>query len=337
MLEKERGIPMDFMLEKIKKAIITGCKNNYDGNEDAVINIDESNGIFDVRLKKLVVNEVSTPGKEISLEDARLIDPNIGVGEQVNVELDTKQFGRIAAQTARNIIRQGLQDGERSQIKHEFESKRNQIISAKIEKIDSSTRAFTLRIGKAEFTLPYSEQIGTEQVKEGDFIKVYIFDVRDTEKGPRIMITRNSPLFVKKLFENEVPEIENGVVEIKSIARDPGFRTKMAVKSNDKNVEAIGTCIGNHGSRINSVIDELGGEKIDIIEYNDDPQKFISAALSPATVTKVEIDTDTPNSCIVTLPNSQVSLAIGYRGQNVRLAARLTGYKINIKAERDNL
>ena len=332
-LEKERGIPMDFMVEKIRKAIITACKNSYNGNDEAVININEETGQFDVHLMKTVVEDVKIKGKEISLEDARKIDANAGFGEKVAIKLDTKEFGRIAAQTARNIIRQGIKDGERSQLTLEFQHKQNQIVSALIERIDSKSRAMTLRIGKAESTLPFNEQIGNEKLKEGDHVKVYVSDVQVGDKGPKVMISRTHPGFVKKMFEMEVPEISSGVVEIKSVAREAGSRSKLAVQSKDKNVDAIGSCIGSHGARINTILSELGGEKIDIIEYSDDYKKFISAALAPANVLKVEIDDEASNCCKVTVPDNQLSLAIGNRGQNVRLAARLTGFKIDIRPE----
>ncbi len=333
ILEKERGIPMNFMLEKINKAIVTACKNSYDGNEDVVINIDENTGKFEVYLKKTVVEELECKGREITLQDARKIDVNAAVGEQVAVPLDTKEFGRIAAQTARNIIRQGIRDGERSQLTQEFQHKQHEIVSALVERIDDKTGAMTLRIGKAESTLPKSEQIGNENVKEGDHIKIYISDVREGDKGPRVMISRTHPDFVRRLFEIEVPEIGSGVVEVKAVSREAGSRTKLAVYSNDENVDAVGSCIGTHGARINEVLKELGGEKVDIIEYSDEPQKFISAALAPASVIKVEFNDETPNACRATVPDNQLSLAIGNRGQNVRLAARLTGWKIDIKPE----
>ncbi len=332
-LEKERGISMDFMLEKINKAIVTACKNGYDGNEDVIVRMDESHDIFQVELLKTVVDEVYLPGKEISLEDARKINKNVNIGEQVKIILDTKDFGRIAAQTARNIIRQGIKDGEKSQIAQEFQSKQNQIVSALVERIDEKTGAFTLRIGKAESTLPKGEQIGTENVKEGEHIKVYVSEVRILDKGPKIMISRTHPNFVKKLFESEIPEINEGIVEIKAVSREAGSRSKVAVQSHNPNVDPVGSCIGSHGSRLNAIIEELGGEKIDLIEYNDDPAKFIAAALAPATVIKVEFDPELPNACKATVPDNQLSLSIGNRGQNVRLAARLTGYKIDIRPE----
>ena len=333
LLEKERGISMDFMLEKINKAIVTACKNTYDGNEEVIVNFDEEENIFEVDLLKTVVKEVSLPGKEISLKDAKKINKKAKIGEQVKVVLDTKEFGRIAAQTARNIIRQGIKDGERTQIAQEFQGKQHEIVSAFIEKIDDKTGAFTLRIGKAESTLPKGEQIGNEKVKEGDHIKVYVSDVKMTDKGPKIMISRTHPNFVKKLFENEIPEIQDGTVEIKSVARESGSRSKVAVQSHNKDVDAVGSCIGAHGARLGAVIDELGGEKIDLIEYSEDPGKFIASALAPAHVLKVEFDPNTPNACKATVPDNQLSRSIGNRGQNVRLAARLTGYKIDIRPE----
>lgn len=333
LLEKERGIAMDFMLEKINKAIVTACKNSYDGNEHVEVLMDEKTGLFEVDLYKTVCDEVNFPGREISLEDAKKINKKAKIGEEVKIVLDTKEFGRIAAQTARNIIRQGIRDGERSQITAEFQSKQNQIVSALIERIDEKSGAFTLRIGKAESTLPKGEQIGTENVKEGDHIKVYVSEVRVSERGPKIMISRTHPNFVRKLFESEIPEIHDGIVEIKAIAREAGSRTKIALMSNNPSVDAIGSCIGSHGNRLGTVMEELGGEKIDLIEYSEDPAKFIAAALAPANVLGVEFDEEAPNSCTATVPDNQLSLSIGNRGQNVRLAARLTGYKIDIRPE----
>ena len=333
LLEKERGIAMDFMLEKIRKAIATACKNSYDGNENVNVVMDENKGIFEVELFKMVVEEVNLPGREISLEDAKKINKKAKIGEEVKIILDTKEFGRIAAQTARNIIRQGIRDGERNQITAEFQGKQNQIVRALIERIDEKSGAFTLRIGKAESTLPKGEQIGTEHVKEGDHIKVYVSDVKVSDRGPKIMISRTHPNFVRKLFENEIPEIHDGIVEIKAVAREAGSRTKIALVSNDSGVDAIGSCIGAHGNRLNAIMEELGGEKIDLIEYSDDAAKFIAAALAPANVLGVEFDEENPTLCSATVPDNQLSLSIGNKGQNVRLAARLTGHKIDIRPE----
>ena len=333
LLEKERGIPMDYMLEKINKAILTACKNSYDGNEDVTVSIDENTGLFRVELFKTVVDHVELPGKEISLEDAMKMRKHIEIGDRVAISLDTKDFVRIAAQTARNIIRQGIKDGEKNQITKEFQNKQNQIVSALIERVDEKTGAFTLRIGKAESTLPKNEQIGNENVKEGDHLKVYVSDVKVSEKGPKIMISRTHPNFVRKLFEAEIPEISEGIIEIKSVSREAGSRSKIALCSHDPNVDAIGSCIGSHGNRLNALMEELGGEKLDLIEYDEDSKKFIAAALAPANVKNVEFDEEVPNTCKVTVPDNQLSLSIGNRGQNVRLAARLTGYKIDIHPE----
>lgn len=332
LLEKERGIPVDFMMDKIKKAILTACKNSY-GNDDATIDVNPETGAFEVRLKMVAVDDVYEPGREIVLEKAREIDPTVGVGDDVYVTLNTKKFGRIAAQTARNIIRQGIRDGERGQMMQEFQSKHQELVSALVERIDPRTGAATLRIGKAEAVLPKSEQVGDEVIREGDHIKVYVVDVRETEKGPRAMISRTHPDLVKRLFETEVPEIYDGTVEIKSVSREAGSRTKLAVLSHNPDVDAVGACIGTRGARVSNIVEELGGEKIDIVEYDEDPAKFIAAALSPATVLSVTVAEDGSHSCRVTVPDSQLSLAIGNRGQNVRLAAKLTGWKIDIKPE----
>lgn len=331
MLEDERGITAEFMVEKIKKAIVTACKNSYNGNEDAVVNINEDIGSFEVSLMKTVVNEITVKGKEILLEDALKIDENAVLGEKIAVPLDTKEFGRIAAQTARNIIRQGIKDGERSQLTQEFQHKKHEIVSALVERIDPKNGMLTLRIGKAESMLPQNERVGVDNVEEGDYIKVYVSEVYEGDKGPRVMISRTNPDFLRRLFEIEVPEIESGDIQIKSIAREAGFRAKMAVLSNDQNVDAVGSCIGAHGARINVVVDELGGEKIDIIEYSEDPKKFIMGALSPAQVRDVAITSENERMCVAVVPDDQLSLAIGNRGQNVRLAAKLTGWKIDIK------
>lgn len=331
LLEEERSIPMSFMIEKIKKAIVTACKNSYDGNEDVTVNMDEDSGNFEVILMKEVVEDVVVDGCEISLEDAKKISPNVSLGEKVEVFLDTKEFGRIAAQTARNIIRQGIKDGERNQITQEFQHKQHEIVSALVERIDPINGALTIRIGKAESMLPPSEKVGIENVKEGDHIKVYVSEVRESGKGPKVIISRTGSGFVEKLFEMEVPEIASGEVEIKAVAREAGSRTKIAVLSNDENIDPIGACIGSYGARVNTVVDELGGEKIDVIKYSDNPLEFIKDALLPAKVLNVDIISDERKTCVAFVSENELSLAIGNRGQNVRLAARLTGWKIDIK------
>lgn len=332
LLEKEKGIPVDFMLDKIKKAIATACKNNY-GNEDVDIEIDGDTGVFNVYLKKEVKELVENPNREILPEKAKEINPLAQEGDVVRLKLDTKQFGRVAAQTARNIIRQGIRDSERGQMMQEFQSKHQELVSGLVERIDPKSGAISLRIGKAEAVLPKNEQIGGENVREGDYIKVYVVDVRETEKGPKAIISRTHPDLVKRMFETEVPEIYDGTVEIKAVSREAGSRTKLAVLSHNADVDAVGACIGARGTRVSEIVEELGGEKIDIVEYSDDPKTFVAAALSPASVVAVTVAEDGSKVCRVTVPDNQLSLAIGNKGQNARLAAKLTGWKIDIKPE----
>ncbi|HIQ80824.1 MAG TPA: transcription termination/antitermination protein NusA [Candidatus Scatavimonas merdigallinarum] len=333
LLEKERGIPADYMLSQIQKAIVIACKNTYGGNEDVDIIMDKDTGKFEVYLLKTVVEEVEDPNREIMLDQARKLDPSARLEEKVRIELDPKQFGRIAVQTSRSIIRQGIRDGEKGQMLLEFQSRNQEIVTATVERIDPKSGAVTLKIGKAEAVLPKSEQVNGEEFREGEHIKVYIVDVRDGEKGPRAILSRTHPDFVKRLFETEVPEIFDGTVEIKSVSREAGSRTKMAVSSRDSNVDPVGACIGARGTRVAAIVGELGGEKIDIIEYDESPEKFIAAALSPANVISVVPAADGTKVCKVTVPDGQLSLAIGNKGQNVRLAAKLTGWKIDIRPE----
>lgn len=332
LLEKEKGIPAEFMMDRINKAIVTACKNNY-GNEDAVIDINPDKNKFEVYLRKTVVENVEDPDKEIYIDNAKEIDKKAELGGSVNIKLDTKQFGRVAAQTARNIIRQGIRDSERGQMMQEFQSKHQELVSGLVERIDPRSGAISLRIGKAEAVLPKNEQVGTENIREGEYIKVYVVDVKETEKGPKAIISRTHPDLVKRLFEKEVPEIFDGVVEIKAVSREAGSRTKLAVLSHNPDVDAVGACIGARGARVSGIVDELGGEKIDIVEYNEDPAKFIAAALSPANVISVEVAEDGSQACKVTVPDGQLSLAIGNKGQNARLAAKLTGWKIDIRPQ----
>ncbi len=332
-MEKEKGIPVDYMLEQIERAIKVACKNNYGGNENVVFKVNPEKGTFDVKLVKTVVEEVEDPNFEISLEEVRKKRKRIDIGDEYEVALDPKQLGRIAVQTARSVIRQGIRDGEKGQMRKEFESRLGELVTATVERVDPTNGMATIKIGKAIATLPRSEQIGDRELREGDKIKVLVADIKDNERGPRAMISRTSPELVKRLFEQEVPEIFDGQVEIKAIAREAGSRTKMAVLSNDENIDAIGSCIGTRGDRVNRIVDELGNEKIDIIEYSEDPIAYVAAALSPATVLKVEILDESQKSCKVTVPDGQLSLAIGNKGQNARLAARLTGWKIDIRPE----
>ena len=333
LLEKEKGIPVDYMIAQIKKAIVTACRNLYGGNENVDIKMDPEKNAFSVKLNKTVVEEVEDPNFEISLEDAKVISKRAAVGKELGIPLEPKEFGRIAVQTARSVIRQGIRDGEKDQMLVEFQSKAQEIAVATIERVDPSTGNATLKFGKAETVLPKSEQIPTDVLREGETVKVYIAGVRETERGPRAIISRTHPDFVRRLFEKEVPEIYDGIVEIKSISREAGSRTKMAVWSDDPEIDAVGACFGARGARVNTIVDELGGEKIDIVLYSEVPEEFISAALSPANVVKVEMAVDGSKACKATVPDGQLSLAIGNKGQNVRLAAKLTGYKIDIRPE----
>lgn len=333
LLEKERGIPADYMISQIEKAIVIACKNTYNGNEDVKILIDKDKNLFDVALQKEVVEEVEDKDREISLEKAREINPGVTYGDKVGIKLDPKQFGRIAVQISRSVIRQGIRDGEKGQMMQEFQSRHNELVTATVERVDAKTGTATIKIGKAETILPKNEQIGDEILREGDHVKVYVVDVSNGDRGPRAVVSRTHPDFVKRLFETEVPEIYDGTIEIKSVSREAGSRTKIAVFSKDKEVDAVGSCIGSRGARVNTIVEELNGEKIDIVEYDEDPKKFIAAALSPATVVSVEIAADGSKSCRATVPDSQLSLAIGNKGQNARLAAKLTSWKIDIRPE----
>lgn len=333
LLEKEKGISMEAMVAQISKAIVIACKNNFGGNENVDIDIDPDKNTFDVKINKEVVEEVFDPDYEISLEDAQKIKKDAQIGENVGIALDPKNLGRIAVQTARSVIRQGIRDGEKGQMLAEFQSRQQELVTATVERIDPVSGAATIKIGKAETILPKSEQVGEEVLKEGDHVKVYIVDVKNGDRGPRAIISRTHPDFVKRLFETEVPEIFDGVVEIKSVSREAGSRTKMAVYSKDTAVDPVGACIGTKGARVNTIVEELGGEKIDIVEWSEDPTKFVAEALSPATVVKVTVEDEEGKSCKVTVPDNQLSLAIGNKGQNARLAAKLTGWKIDIRPE----
>ena len=333
LLEKEKGITGDYLLEKIRAAIIIAVKRDFGGKENIAVIMDPATNEFSVSLFKRIVEEVEDPDEEMLPEEAAKYTKKPLVGETVEIKLETKQIGRIAAQTAKHVIRQGIREAERGQQMQEFQRRNQELVTALVTRVDPKTGAATLEIGKAETVLPKSEQIGDEVLREGDHVKVYVVDVREGEKGPRALVSRTHPGLVKRLFEMEVPEIFNGVVEIKAVSREAGSRTKLAVLAHDENVDAVGACIGPRGARVGGIVDELGGEKIDIIEYSDEPEKFIAAALSPARVLSVEVDPEGAKSCRVTVPDAQLSLAIGNKGQNARLAAKLTGWKIDIRPE----
>ena len=330
MLEKEKGIPAEYLYEKIQNAIIVALRKDYNGKDVVSCEIDPENYEMNVFVRKNVVDEIDDEDTDITVADAQQYKPGAEAGDIIEIMLDTKDFGRIAAQTAKHVIRQGIRDAEKGQIMMEFQSKQQELVTAKVLSVDPITGNATLEIGKAEAILPKGEQVPGEELTVGELIKVFIVDVRDTEKGPKAMISRTHQGLVKRLFETEVPEIYDGTVTINAISREAGARTKMAVSSKDENVDAIGACIG---SRVNKIVELLGGEKIDIVNYSEDPKQFVAAALAPANVLSVEIPDSEVKSCVVTVPDNQLSLAIGNKGQNARLAARLTGWKIDIKPE----
>ncbi len=333
LLEKEKGIPADYLIEKIKNAILNAVKRDYGASDNVIVEIDPGKDAFHVAIRKEVVEEVENPATQIQIEDAKQYAKRGKLDDYVDIMLETKQFGRIAAQTAKHIIRQGIREAERGQMYQDFQSKHHEIVTAVVLKLDPRKGSATLEIGRNEAMLPKSEMVPGEQLREGDRIKVYVVNVENSEKGPRVMISRTHPGLVKRLFEMEVPEIYDGTVEIKAVSREAGSRTKLAVYSKDENVDAVGACIGPKGTRVSRIVDELGGEKIDVVRFSESSEEFIAAALSPADVVRVEIVDETSRACRVTVPDNQLSLAIGNKGQNARLAARLTGYKIDIRPE----
>ncbi len=333
MMAEESGIPETYLADKIRTAIITAAKKDYGSRDVVFCEMDIENRVFKVYVRKTVVNEIEDEYTQILLEDALKVDKNAMVGEFVDIPLETRKFGRIVAQNAKHVIRQGVKEAERGQTFEEFQSRNKELVTAVVQRIDPKTGNATITIGRGEATLPKTEQVPDEVLHEGDHIKVYIVDVRNEDRGPRAMISRTHPGLVKRLFETEVPEIYDGTIEIKAVSRQAGSRTKMAVWSSNPDIDAVGACIGQRGARVNAIVEELGGEKIDIVKYSDDPAAFITEALSPAKVLSVTVESEDPKVCRVTVPDSQLSLAIGNKGQNVRLAARLTGWKIDIHPE----
>ena len=333
LLEKEKGIPIEYLLEKIKNAILIAIRRDGEECEDPVVEIDHESGRFYVAFRKRVVEVVEDSANEILLEGALKYNKRAELGMAVEIPMETKKFGRIAAQAAKHVIRQGIREGEREHLMAEYQSRQHDVVTATVLRIDDRKGNLVLELGKHEAILPKSERVPTENHKEGERIRVYVVDVMSGEKGPRLMISRTHPGLVKRLFEMQVPEIYDGTVEIKAIAREAGSRTKIAVYSRDENVDAQGACIGSKGSRVGDIVDELGGEKIDVVKYSEDPVLFVAEALSPAQVLSVEIESEAARSCRVIVPDQQLSLAIGNKGQNARLAARLTGWKIDIRPE----
>ena len=333
LLEKEKGISVEYLCEKIENAIAIAIRRDYVGTEDVKVIIDPETRTFDVAIRKLVVEEVEDSANQILLDKAVKYNKKAQLGDIVDIPLETKEFGRIAAQTAKHVIKQGIREAERGQVLKEFQSREHEIITATVISTDAVRGSVTLEIDHNEAFLLKSEQIPGEVFQDGERTKVYVVEVTASERGPKVMISRTHPGLVKRLFEIEVPEIYEGTVEIKAVSREAGSRTKLAVWSKDPDVDAVGACIGTRGARVAKIVDELGGEKLDVVQYSEDPAEFIAAALSPAKVVSVEVDPEGNKACKVKVPDEQLSLAIGNKGQNARLAARLTGWKIDIKPE----
>ena len=331
LLEKEKGIPQEYMIEKIEAALISAFKKEYGSNTNVRVNIDPVKEDVRVYQQKEVVEVVEDPGTQISLEEAKAISKRNTLGKIVEFEVKTKNFRRLSAGAAKSVIIQGIREGEHKAMQEAYESKREEIITATVDKVDYETGAIVLNTGTGRAVLPKSEQIPGEFFEVGDKIKVFIQEVNKELRGPLVTLSRVHPGFVRRMFELEIPEIADGVVVIKGVSREAGSRTKISVYSRDESVDAVGACIGAHGMRIDAILSELCGEKIDIVKYSEVPEEYVSEALSPATVLGVEMDGE--RFCRVTVAPEQLSLAIGAKGQNVRLAAKLTGIKIDINAE----
>ena len=332
LLEKEKGISSEYMFEKIRAAIISATKNSYGNRDNVVVEFDKAARTMRVYVNIAVVEEVEDENAEMTLEQARNYDPNAQIGSFVEITLEPKKFGRIVAQTAKSVIRQGIREAERELAAKEFQSREHEIVTAKVVLVYPDTGDASIEIGKARATILKSEQLPGETLEPDQLIKVYVSSSKEDTGVAYYQVSRRHPALVKRLFELEVTEIQDGTVEIVSISREAGSRTKIAVKSNDPNVDPVGACIGTRGQRVSSIVDSLCGEKIDIVRYDEDVEKYISGALAPAEVLSVIVAED-PNQkvCRAIVPDSQLSLAIGNKGQNVRLAARLTGWKIDIK------
>ena len=330
ILEKEKNISKDVMLEAIENSLLSACKNHFGTSDNIKIVMDRNTCDYSVYAEREVVEEVFDPAIEISLEDAEKINPALHIGDIAQVELHSKEFGRIATQNAKNLILQKIREEERKAVFDQYFEKEKDIVTGIVQRYIGKN--ISVNLGKADAILTENEQVKGEHFEPTERIKLYIVEVKNTPKGPKILVSRTHPELVKRLFESEVAEVKDGTVEIKSIAREAGSRTKMAVWSNDPNVDPVGACVGMNGARVNAVVKELRGEKIDIINWDENPGNLIQNALSPAKIVAVFADPDEKTAKVV-VPDYQLSLAIGKEGQNARLAARLTGYKIDIKSE----
>lgn len=329
-LGKEKGIAPEILFDAIEAALISAYKRNFSSAQNVRVALDRDTGEIHVYARKAVTEEVADPRLEISLAEAQDIDPRYVLEDVVELEVTPKNFGRIAAQTAKQVVVQRIREAERGIIYEEYSSRESDIVTGIVQRIEAKN--VFVDLGKAEAILQPSEQIPGELYRHGDRIKTYIIEVKKTTKGPQILVSRTHPGLLKRLFELEVPEIHDGIVEIKSVAREPGLRSKIAVHSRDENVDPVGACVGHKGMRVQTIVNELKGEKIDIVKWNADPAKYIANALSPAKVVAVDVN-ETEKVSRVVVPDYQLSLAIGKEGQNARLAAKLTGWKIDIKSE----
>ena len=330
ILEQEKNISKETLLEAIETSLVTACKNHFGKSDNVKVEIDKETCEFNCYQEKTVVETVEDPIEEISLIDAQMIDGKYQVGDIVRVTVKSKEFGRIATQNAKNVILQKIREEERKVILDEYNSKEKDVVTGVVQRYVGKN--VSINLGKADALLTESEQIKGEVFNPTDRIKVYILEVKSTNKGPKILVSRTHPELVKRLFESEVTEVKEGIVEIKSISREAGSRTKIAVWSNDPDVDPVGACVGMNRARVNAIVNELRGEKIDIITWDENPAILIQNALSPAKVISVIADADEKSAKVV-VPDYQLSLAIGKEGQNARLAARLTGFKIDIKSE----
>ncbi len=331
-IEKEKDISKEILLEAIENSLLAACKNQYGKADNIKVMIDRETGAFNVYAEKEVVEEVEDDVVQISLAEAKLKFPRktLEIGDIVNVEVTPKNFGRIAAQKAKQVVVQKIREEERKALYNQYQTKERDIVTGIVQRYQGSN--ISINLGKVDAILTENEQIRGEYFRPTERVKLYVLKVEDTTRGPRITVSRTHPELVKRLFEAEVTEVKDGTVEIKSISREAGARTKMAVYSNDPNVDPVGACVGVNGARVNAIVDELRGEKIDIINWSEDPATLIENALSPAKVVSVEVDAEEKSARVI-VPDYQLSLAIGREGQNARLAARLTGYKIDIKSE----
>ncbi|MDY4668484.1 MAG: transcription termination factor NusA [Oliverpabstia sp.] len=330
ILEKEKGISKSILLEAIEQSLIQACKNHFGKADNVKVSIDPETCDFGVYAEKTVVEVVEDPVLEISLANAKMMDSKYDMGDVVQVPIQSKQFGRIATQNAKNVILQKIREEERKALCDEYYQKERDVVTGVVQRYLG--RNVSINLGKVDAILNENEQVKGEMFRPTERIKLYVLEVKETPKGPKILVSRTHPELVKRLFESEVTEVKDGIVEIKSIAREAGSRTKIAVWSNDPDVDAVGACVGINGARVNAIVAELRGEKIDIINWDENPALLIENALSPAKVISVMADPD-EKTALVIVPDYQLSLAIGKEGQNARLAARLTGFKIDIKSE----